>query len=46
MESSADAGSVVNSPTTNNNASSTGKAPTQIADVYDTEFAEMISSMA
>jgi hypothetical protein len=46
MESSADEGSVINSPTTNNSSESQGKAQNLIADVYDTEFAKLISVAA
>lgn len=46
MESTADAGSVINSPTTNNNNSMSGKEPTQIADVYDSEFAKLLGAAA
>ena len=46
MESSADEGSIINSPTTNNSSESQGKAQNLIADVYDTEFAKLISAAA
>ena len=46
MESSADEGSIINSPTTNNSSESQGKAQNLIADVYDTEFAKLISVAA
>jgi len=46
MESSADDGSIINSPTTNNSSESQGKAQNLIADVYDTEFAKLISVAA
>jgi hypothetical protein len=46
MESSADEGSIINSPTTNNSSESQGKAQNLIADVYDTEFAKLISATA
>lgn len=44
MESSADTGSVVNAPTTNNNNGSAGKEPTKIASAYDEEFAKLLAS--
>lgn len=44
MESSADAGMTVNAPKTTNNTNQAGKEPTQISDVYDSEFAKLISS--
>ena len=43
-ESSADAGSVTNSPTTNNTSGSTGNEKGQIADVYDSEFAKIYAA--
>ena len=46
MESSADEGSIINSPTTNNSSESQGKPQNLIADVYDTEFAKLISVAA
>ena len=45
MESSADAGSVINAPSTTNKSSASGKEPTQIADVYDTEFAKLLGTV-
>ena len=44
MESAADAGSVVNSPVTNNSNSSSGKEPSIIASAYDEEFAKLLAS--
>lgn len=44
MESSADQGTVINAPNTTNNTSRAGKEPTQIADVYDSEFAKLIAA--
>jgi hypothetical protein len=44
MESSADAGSVINSPTNNNTTSSTGKEPSAIASAYDEEFAKLLAT--
>lgn len=41
MESAADMGSSVDASTTNNSSGSTGKPPSKIADVYDTEFAQL-----
>jgi hypothetical protein len=38
MESAADAGSVVNAPTTNNSSKSSGKQSSSIADAYNTDF--------
>jgi hypothetical protein len=44
MESAADSGSVVNSPTTNNTSGSTGDgAKPKAADVYDSELADLIA---
>lgn len=44
MESSADAGSVINSPTNNSTTSSTGKEPSTIASAYDEEFAKLLAT--
>ena len=44
MESSADQGTTINAPKTTNNNNQAGKEPTQIADVYDSEFAKLISA--
>ena len=44
MESSADAGSVINSPTNNSTTSSTGKEPSKIASAYDEEFAKLLAT--
>ena len=44
MESAADMGSIFNSPTTNNVSDTEGKAPSTIADAYDTEFAKLLAS--
>jgi hypothetical protein len=44
MESSADAGSVINSPTNNNTTSSTGKEPSKIASAYDEEFTKLLAT--
>ena len=41
MESAADVGSSIDASTTNNSSGSTGKPPSNIADVYDTEFAQL-----
>jgi len=43
MESSADMGSIVNAPTTNNSQSATGNAPTKLPDVYDNTLALMLA---
>lgn len=43
MESAADMGGVVNSPTTNNSSSAAGKEPSVIADAYDSEFAKLLT---
>jgi len=43
MESSADMGSVVNAPTTNNSQSSSGEAPSKLPDVYDNTLALMLA---
>ena len=43
MESSADGGTTINAPKTTNNSNQAGKEPTQIADVYDSEFSKLIS---
>ena len=43
MESAADMGSSVDASSTNNSSGSTGKPQTKIADVYDTEFANLYS---
>jgi len=42
MESAADAGSVVNSPTTNNNMSSSSSGKAKPADVYDSDLTQML----
>lgn len=42
MESAADTGSVINSPTTNNSSASDGGAKPPVADVYNEEFAKLI----
>jgi hypothetical protein len=44
MESAADKGSVVNSPTTNNSSSSSGKSNTQTASAYDSDFAQRLAA--
>jgi hypothetical protein len=44
MESAADMGSIFNTPTTNNVSDTEGKAPSIIADAYDTEFAKLLAS--
>jgi hypothetical protein len=44
MESSADMGGVINSPTTNNSSSAPGKEPAVIADAYDSEFAKLLAA--
>jgi hypothetical protein len=44
MESSADMGGVINSPTTNNSSSASGKEPAVIADAYDSEFAKILAA--
>jgi hypothetical protein len=44
MESAADMGSIFNTPTTNNVTDTEGKAPSIIADAYDTEFAKLLAS--
>jgi hypothetical protein len=44
MESSADAGSVVNAPTNNSTTSSSGKEPSKIASAYDEEFAKLLAT--
>ena len=44
MESSADTGSVINSPTNNSTTSSTGKEPSIIASAYDEEFAKLLAT--
>ena len=44
MESSADTGSVINSPTNNSTTSSTGKEPSVIASAYDEEFAKLLAT--
>jgi hypothetical protein len=44
MESAADKGSVVNSPTTNNSSSSSGKPSKQTASAYDSDFAQRLAS--
>ena len=41
MESSADMGSSVDASSTNNSSGSTGGPQPKIADVYDTEFADL-----
>ena len=38
MDSAADAGTVIDAGTTNNNMSSSGKKPKQVADAYNTSF--------
>ena len=43
MESAADVGSSIDTSSTNNTSGSTGKQQTKIADVYDTEFANLYS---
>jgi len=43
MESAADTGTSVDASSTNNTSGSTGKQQTKIADVYDTEFANLYS---
>lgn len=42
MESSADMGSVINSPTTNNSSSSQGNAKPPTAEAYDSDLAKML----
>ena len=44
MESAADKGSVVNSPTTNNSSSSSGKPNKQTASAYDSDFAKRLAA--
>lgn len=44
MESAADKGSVVNSPTTNNSSSSSGKPSKQTASAYDSDFAQRLAA--
>jgi hypothetical protein len=44
MESAADKGSVVNSPTTNSSSSSSGKPSTQTASAYDLDFAQRLAT--
>ena len=44
MESAADKGSVVNSPTTNNSSSSSGKPSKQTASAYDSDFAKRLAA--
>jgi hypothetical protein len=44
MESSADQGSSVNAPTTNNNTGASGKEPSMIANAYDEEFAKLLAT--
>jgi len=44
MESAADKGSVVNSPTTNNSSSSSGKPSKQTASAYDSDFAQRLAT--
>jgi hypothetical protein len=44
MESAADKGSVVNSPTNNNSSSSSGKSNTQTASAYDSDFAQRLAA--
>lgn len=44
MESAADKGSVVNSPTTNNSSSSSGKPSKQTASAYDSAFAQRLAA--
>jgi hypothetical protein len=44
MESAADAGSVVNSPTNNSSSSSSGKPSKQTASAYDTDFAQRLAT--
>ena len=44
MESAADKGSVVNSPTTNNSSSSSGKPNKQTASAYDSDFAQRLAA--
>jgi hypothetical protein len=43
MESSADMGSMINAPTTNNSQSSSGEAPSKLPDVYDNTLALMLA---
>lgn len=45
MESSADMGSIINAPTTNNASSNEGKQQSIIADAYDTEFAKLLTTV-
>jgi hypothetical protein len=42
MEASADEGTTINNSTNNSNTSSPDKPNTQIADVYDSEFAALL----
>ena len=44
MESAADAGSVVNSPTNNSSSSSSGKPSKQTATAYDSDFAQRLAT--
>lgn len=44
MESAADQGSVINSPTTNNSTGSTGKPKKQTASAYDEDFAKRLAT--
>jgi hypothetical protein len=44
MESTADVGSSVNAPVTNNNTGSSGKEPTKLASAYDEEFAKLLAT--
>lgn len=46
MESSADMGSIINTPTTNNVSDTEGKPSNAIADAYDTEFAKLLATTA
>ena len=43
MESAADMGSSIDTSSTNNTSGSTGKPQSKMADVYDTEFANLYS---
>jgi hypothetical protein len=44
MESTADVGSSVNAPVTNNNTGTSGKEPTKLASAYDEEFAKLLAT--
>jgi hypothetical protein len=44
MESAADAGSVVNAPTNNNQSGSSGPQPKQMASAYNDDLAETLAA--